>query len=165
VSRLDSYIRRICAQRDCLNLVAESIAGHDGLILELGLGNGRTFDHLRELFPTQEVFVFERMVAAHPDCIPDAPHLIEGDIRQTLPLALEKWGRRILFVHADLGSGNPRVDEALAAFVATVLPPYLLSQGMVLSDQNLSSGHWDEAELPPRISPGRYFMYRSRTGL
>ena len=153
------------AQRDCLNRVADMIAGHNGLILELGLGNGRTFDHLRELFPTQEIFVFERMVAAHPDCIPDAAHLIEGDIRLTLPPRLEKWGRRISFVHADLGSGNSQIDDALATFVATVLPPYLLLHGVVLSDQNLSSGGWDKAALPQPIQPGRYFMYRSRTGI
>ena len=118
VSRLDSFIRRVTAQRDCLNRVAEMIDGRTGLILELGLGNGRTYDHLRELFPTQEIFVFERKVAAHPECVPDAAHLIVGDIRKTLPATLTKLGPEVLFAHADLGSGNPEIDDALAEFVA-----------------------------------------------
>ena len=52
MSRLDSFIRRVTAQRDCLNRVAEIIEYHEGLILEMGLGNGRTYDHLRELIQT-----------------------------------------------------------------------------------------------------------------
>ena len=49
MSRLDSFIRRIGAQRNVLNAVAQRIAAIDGPVLELGLGNGRTYDHLREL--------------------------------------------------------------------------------------------------------------------
>src|SRR6202022_2543720 len=47
VSRLDSFIRRLKAQRACLDLAAGLVRGLDGEILELGLGNGRTYDHLR----------------------------------------------------------------------------------------------------------------------
>ena len=50
VSRLDSFIRRLEAQRACLDHAADLIRGRDGAVLELGLGNGRTYDHLRELF-------------------------------------------------------------------------------------------------------------------
>jgi len=59
MSRLDSFIRRLEAQRQCLNHCAGLIAEVDGPILEVGLGNGRTFDHLREIFPSREIFVFE----------------------------------------------------------------------------------------------------------
>ena len=161
MSRLDSFIRRIVAQRDCLNRVAETLKGRSGSILELGLGNGRTYDHLRELFPAQEIFVFERKVAAHPQCIPDAAHLIVGDLRETLPATLTKLGRVVLFAHADLGSGIPEIDDALAEFVADTLSPYLLPDAVVLSDQQLRCGDWYEADLPPDILPGRYFIYRS----
>ena len=88
MSRLDSFIRRLEAQRACLNHAAALIAGVDGAVLELGLGNGRTYDHLRALFPDREIFVFDRRVAAHPDCIPDDAHMILGDVRETLPAAL-----------------------------------------------------------------------------
>jgi len=53
VSRLDSFIRRLEAQRACLDHAAGLIGGLDGVVLELGLGNGRTYDHLRSLFPSR----------------------------------------------------------------------------------------------------------------
>ena len=162
MSRLDSFIRRVTAQRDCLNRTAELLHGREGVILELGLGNGRTFDHLRELFPDKEIFVFERKVAAHPDCLPDDRHLILGEIRETLPGALTRLGPTVLLVHADVGSGNPEVDRQFAGFLTNVLSPCLLPGAMVLSDQDLRPDHWDEVELPPGTRPRRYFMYRTR---
>ena len=72
MSRLDSFIRRLEAQRACLDHAARAIAGLPGPVLELGLGNGRTYDHLRELLPEREIFVFERQLAAHPASMPDA---------------------------------------------------------------------------------------------
>ena len=90
MSRLDSFIRRLTAQRACLDRAAEIIRDLDGPVLELGLGNGRTYDHLRSILPDREIFVFERKVAAHPDCIPDDAHLISGDLAETLPRAAER---------------------------------------------------------------------------
>ncbi len=85
MSRLDSFIRRLEAQRACLDRAAALISGLDGIVLELGLGNGRTYDHLRTLFPDREIHVCERQVAAHPDCVPPPEFLILGDMRETLP--------------------------------------------------------------------------------
>ncbi len=71
MSRLDSFIRRMLAQRACLNWAAEAVAGIAGPVLELGLGNGRTYDHLRELLPEREIYVFERpnIFAGHTPCL------------------------------------------------------------------------------------------------
>ena len=44
MSRLDSFIRRLEAQRSCLETAVALVADLPGPILELGLGNGRTFD-------------------------------------------------------------------------------------------------------------------------
>ena len=71
MSRLDSAIRRLQAQRDLLNQAAQDIGSMEGVVLELGLGNGRTYDHMRAILPDREIYVFEREVRAHPDCIPD----------------------------------------------------------------------------------------------
>ena len=60
MSRLDSFIRRLEAQRACLGFVAGQIRDVAGPVLEFGLGNGRTYDHLRELLPERDIFVFER---------------------------------------------------------------------------------------------------------
>src|SRR5258708_9294631 len=85
MSRLDSFIRRLEAQRACLNLAATLINGVDGVVLELGLGNGRTYDHLRELFPRRDIYVCEWQGAAHPGCIPPAERPPLGGMRETLP--------------------------------------------------------------------------------
>ena len=79
MSRLDSVIRRLRAQRDCLDVSVRLVADVPGPVLEFGLGNGRTYDHLRTLFPDREIFVFDRRIAAHPDCVPDAAHMLLGD--------------------------------------------------------------------------------------
>src|SRR5260370_16799645 len=82
MSRLDSFIRRLEAQRACLDHAAELIRDLDGFVLELGLGNGRTYDHLRSLFPDRPIYVCERQVAAPPDSVPPPDMLILCDIRQ-----------------------------------------------------------------------------------
>ena len=85
-SRLDSFIRRLEAQRACLDWAVGAIASVPGAVVELGLGNGRTYDHLRARCDgAREIFAFDRQVAAHPACIPDAAHLVLGDFRDTLP--------------------------------------------------------------------------------
>ena len=58
MSRLDSMIRRLTAQRICIDLALDFISDVDGPVLELGLGNGRTYDHLREHSEGREIFVF-----------------------------------------------------------------------------------------------------------
>lgn len=72
MSRLDIFIRRMQAQRDCLNAAAAMIADIPGAVFDLGLGNGCTFDHLRETLTDREVFVFDRVVNANPKSTPDA---------------------------------------------------------------------------------------------
>ena len=89
MSRLDSFIARMQAQRDCLNFLKPAIDALRGPILEVGLGNGRTYDHLRDLFPGRDIYVFERQVAAHPDCIPPDDRLFLGEAREAIPRAAQ----------------------------------------------------------------------------
>ena len=66
MSRLESAIRRLQAQKIALDWSAEKIHKQPGVVLEFGLGNGRTFDHIRKLLPQRDIYVFERKIAAHP---------------------------------------------------------------------------------------------------
>ena len=122
LSRLDSFIRRLEAQRACLDVAAKAIDGLDGTVLELGLGNGRTFDHLRERLPEREIIVFEREVRAHPDCIPDDDHLVLGSIEETLPAFAERAPGQAILVHSDIGTGDAERNRVLAAWLAQTLP-------------------------------------------
>ena len=164
MSRLDSFIRRVAAQRDCLNLAAELIADVPGPVLELGLGNGRTYDHLRELFPDREIFAFDRRVAAHPDCVPDERHLILGDVAETLPGALARIGALAALAHCDIGTGDRDANARLAAAVAPALAALMASGGVVISDQECRAERWTPLRLPPGVRPGRYFINRVTEG-
>ena len=160
MSRLDSFIRRLEAQRACLNRAAELIAGIEGAVLELGLGNGRTYDHLRELFPGRAIYVCERRVAAHPDCIPPDERLLLGDMFETLPAARTRLGGRIALAHFDAGTGVAAANLDLAAGLRPLILP-LLRIGAVLATQQPMDGPELEAlPLPDGVTSGRYHLYR-----
>lgn len=136
------------------------IADVPGPVLELGLGNGRTFDHLRELFPDREIFVFDRRVAAHPDCIPDDDHMIVGDITETLSDALTRLGAPAALAHCDIGTGEKDSNARLIATIAPMVNALMASGGIVCSDQEYSVEGWEAQPLPDGVNPGRYFINR-----
>lgn len=160
MSRLDSVIRRLEAQRACLDMAARLIDGLPGPVLEIGLGNGRSYDHLREILPEREIFVFDRRVAAHPDCIPDDDHMIVGDVRDTLGGAAARIGAPAALAHLDFGSGRAAADAELAGFFGPALGPLLAAGAIVVADQDVGAPGWRALELPDGVQPGRYFMYR-----
>ena len=160
MSRLDAFIKRVTAQRACLNEIARRLAGRPGPILELGLGNGRTYDHLRELFPERDIFVFDREIAAHPSCIPPADLTVLGDFRDTLASALGRIGGRAVLAHGDFGSGDPERTAALARFLGPALDPLMAPGGYVVSDQPMTVARWRALELPASVEPGRYFIWQ-----
>lgn len=105
MSRLDSFIRRLTAQRDILNHVAANLdLPGEGALMEIGLGNGRTFNHLRELFPNRRIIAFDRAMGAHASSVPAQEDLVIGEISQTAPAFI---GTEAAFVHADIGTGYP----------------------------------------------------------
>lgn len=159
MSRLDSFIRRLEAQRVCLAFVREALTGVPGCIFELGLGNGRTYDHLRELFPNREIFAFEQRLVAHPSCIPEEKHLFMGDFLDVLPTLLPRFAGRVALVHADCGSGQPKHDAIVSSRLGALLSPFLAPDGMVLSDSALGIPATD-AVVNTSIPEGRYFIAR-----
>jgi hypothetical protein len=160
LSRLDSFIRRLEAQRACLDLAADAVSGLDGTVLELGLGNGRTYDHLRDRLPEREIIVFEREVRAHPACIPDDDHLVLGSIEETLPAFAKRASGQAILVHSDIGTGDAERNRALAAWLAEALPPLLRPGAWVAADQALNAPGLDRQPLPTGIAEDRYFLYR-----
>jgi len=159
VSRLDSFIRRLEAQRACLDRAAGLVRALDGVVLELGLGNGRTYDHLRELFPDRAIFVCERQVAAHPDCIPPADLLLLGDMRDTLPAVRGRLEARVVLAHLDAGTGEAAANRALTAALRPMIVPLLCPGGVLVSDQPAIDEALAPLPLPEGIAPGRYHMY------
>ena len=163
MSRLDSFIRRALAQRDCLGDAARQIDGLPGPVIELGLGNGRTYDHLRTLLPAREIFVFDRQVMAHPDCVPDARHFFLGDFHATLPGAMTRLGAPVALLHGDIGSGNVAKTAVLATWLAPVIRRLLTPGAVVVCDQPLLDAGLQALETPLSVQAERYFMYRARS--
>ena len=162
MSRLDSFIRRLEAQRTCIDAAVEMIVAVEGPVLELGLGNGRTYDHLRERLPGREIFVFERQVAAHPASVPDEAHLLLGDIHETLPKALQRFEGSVALIHSDIGTGDAEANASIAAFLSGYLTRFLRPGGLVISDQPMTLPAVESLALPDGVKPGRYFIYRRR---
>jgi len=163
MSRLDHMLRRLHAQRACLNRAAELVASIDGVVLELGLGNGRSYDHLRELLPTREIYVCEREVAAHPDCIPPDDKLLVGDLRETLPRARPSLAGQVALLNIDLGTGNAAEHKVIAAEVLPLVMALLKPGSIVASDLELANAELEELPLPeamPMGPVGRYQLYR-----
>ena len=160
MSRLDSFIRRLEAQRACLDLAAGLIRELDGDVLELGLGNGRTYDHLRQLFPDRKIYVFDRRVAAHPDCVPPAELLLLGDMRDTLQTASELLGSRVALAHLDPATGDGAASRALAAELAPLIMPLVRPGGMLVSEPAIARDELSPVPLPESVAPGRYNLYR-----
>jgi S-adenosyl-L-methionine methyltransferase len=160
MSRLDSFIRRLEAQRACLNLAADLMRELDGPLLELGLGNGRTYDHLRQLFPERDIFVCERHLAAHPGCVPPSEFLLLGDMRETLPAARAWLAGRVALAHLDPGTGDVAANQALARELTPIIVPLLHPEGTLVSEPAIDHSGLVALALPEGVTPGRYHLYR-----
>ena len=159
MSRLDNVILRTFAQRACLSEAAFLVSKIDGPVIELGLGNGRTYDHLRLLLPDREIFVFDRKISAHPSCIPDDSHLFIGDFKDTLEKSVAHLRSPAALIHADLAGENKLKNEALAKWLGPVIRSLIVLGGVVVSDQKLDTSSLSSLDLPGGIQPNRYFMY------
>jgi hypothetical protein len=160
MSRLDSFIARMQAQRDCLNFLKCAVDALPGPILEVGLGNGRTYDHLRDLFPGRDIHVFERQVAAHPDCIPPADRLFLGEARCSLRQAAHRLGPTAALIHTDLGTGDHAANMAMGQWLGPALDALAARGGYILANQALDVARWQRQPEPPGVPKDRYFLYR-----
>lgn len=160
MSRLESFIRRMLAQRDCINLAAEMIADVPGVVWEFGLGNARSYDHLRETFPDREVYVFDLEPYAPVEFRPPADRLIVGDVRRTVPREVERNRGKVALLHYDVGTGHRPDDLALAAELSRAIPPAMAPGGIAMGVYALTLEGAEQLPLPDGISQGRYFIYR-----
>lgn len=158
MSRLDSFIRRMRAQRSLLEAAATLIADRPGPVIDLGLGAGRTFDHLVAIFPDRRVVAFDQFIQAALPVLPAPDRLILGDIRETLPLALARLGERAALVHNDLGSADAVTNAAVAAWLAPAILAVARPDAIVVSSFPLPFPSARLLALPAEVPPDRYAM-------
>jgi hypothetical protein len=146
MSRLDFFIARLTAQRALLDEAARLLAGTPGCVFEVGLGSGRTYDHMRALFPDREIFAFDRALAAHPMCIPDGDHMILGEIRETLRFCQPRIPGKPAFIHVDLGSGDATQDLITRSWLSPLLAEWVEPGALILTDRPIDGGYTVVAE-------------------
>lgn len=158
MSRLDSFIRRLTAQRDILNHVqADLDLPVQGAVMEIGLGNGRTFNHLRELFPERRIVAFDRAMGAHASSVPDEKDLVIGEIAET---AQSYIGIEASLVHADIGTGYPEKDAVTLTWLPQLVAGMLAKGGIAVSGLPLEEKSLNSIPVPDSVPEDRYFLYR-----
>lgn len=163
MSRLDSFIRRLEAQRRVLDWAADAVAGRDGLVLELGLGNGRTYDHLRERLPGRAIHVFEREARPNPRSMPPRGFLLLGEMEETLPAFAASHGRAAALIHVDATTGVPERDRVELAWLPGHVAALAAAGAIIVAGSELDHPDLVPASLPEGVPEGRYFAYRRRS--
>jgi hypothetical protein len=166
MSRLDSHIHQKIAQRDSIDLAARWLRTVPGVVVEFGLGSGRSYAHLRERLPDRQIFCFDRRPLEHPHAPrPAAEHLILGELTRTLdePAIHRRFVGRVALAHLDLGWGGPE-DETVPEYVLSRIHPWLVSGAAVLCDQDLTlepSWRLRPVDTSREVQHAeRYFVYR-----
>ena len=160
MSRLDLFIDRMVSQRASLQHAATLTAKQPGPVFELGLGNGRTYHHMLEIMPEREIYVFERAVASHPDSTPPEDRVLLGDVFDTLPQALLRFGATAGLIHADLGGHNASKNVQFAKDVSPLIEPLLAIGGLMVSSDKMYFDTLKEIALPQDAVVGRCFIYQ-----
>lgn len=165
MSRLDKAIVRLSAQRALLDeaaAAARRLRPEGGLALELGLGNGRTYHHLRERLPGWQVVAFDVRLTAHPASVPAEGDLILGDIARTGPDFARRHGAAAALVHADMGDGVVAHDTVLERWLPEVVASLAAPEAIVLCSTRLEHAALQAAPYPEAAPVYEYFVYRKR---
>jgi hypothetical protein len=157
MSRLDSFIRRLTAQRDILNAIGDLVKETEGPVLEFGLGNGRTYDHLRAIVPNRRIIAFDRDVRSYSASTPPAENMVTGDIRESGQAFV---GIGAALAHADIGTGHDEIDAITLTWLPQLMAGVLAKDGIAVSGLPLQHPDLAPLPLPAGIKQGRYFLYR-----
>ncbi|MEP4246861.1 class I SAM-dependent methyltransferase [Tateyamaria sp.] len=158
MSRLESMRRRLTAQIDGINWAADLIKDIDGDVLEMGLGNGRTYDHLRQEITGRRIWVIDRVLKPHPSCIPPRDDFLQGEAEDMLS-KLADAGHKMALAHYDFGHGVKELDVAEGGALSPFIAALMVPGGLVLSQQPLVG--FEQIKGPETVDPERYLFYRA----
>lgn len=173
MSHLDDLISRFTAQRDILNCALRELADEHFaprlVAVELGLGSGRTYDHLRAGLGGRELFAFDHRVETHPGFEPPADRIILGDISETFPRFATSRAAGACLIHIDIGTRNRAADLPRYERIVPWVGVLAARRALVISDRAL------DADFLEAVQPGGqplgwpyalgwpYFLYRHKT--
>ena len=164
-SALERLAARLIAQRAYLAEAARLIASIPGPVFEIGLGKGRTYDHLRRLLPGRAIYCFDREHHAPPEESPPAEFLVLGEIQSTLPALAKRLGTKAALAHCDIGTRKPARDMEFARYLAAALPEVMAPGGIVIGDRPMESPRLSPLPAPDFMRPEGiavwpYYLYR-----
>lgn len=151
------------AQRACIELAASLVSELDGPVLELGLGQGRTFDHLQETFPNRKVYLIDDMMKPADGIRLDPSLAIKGDVLDLLAHFARDHGPAFTVVHSDLGGSrwdDLTPDIPVIKCLSKWLPQITLPGAAIISNLPIESNLLIENDLPIGIRKGKIFFYR-----
>ena len=164
-SALERLAARLIAQRAFLAEAARRIAGIPGPVFEIGLGKGRTYDHLRRLLPDRAIYCFDREHHAPPEESPPPAFLVLGEIQETLPALAGRLGAKAALAHCDIGTRKPERDMAFARYLAAALPAHMAPGAIILGDRPMETPRLaplaaPDFARPDGIAAWPYYLYR-----
>ena len=160
MSRLEDLTHRFLTQQAALNRAVELIEPMEGIVVELGLGKGRSFDHLRERLPGREIYVFDYDLSCEPEYAPPSEYWVFGEITETLPAFCRKFAGQAVLVHADIGTRHRAQDAALFGAVSENLDSLLKQGAVVVSDRPMNGATWNRLPELREMEHFPYYMYR-----
>ncbi len=158
MSRLDSIMRRLGAQRDGLEWARDLTRDRIGDALDMGLGNGRTYDHMREILPERRIWVIDRILQCHPSCVPPEQDFLQGEAEAMLS-RLASEPQKIILAHYDFGFGVEEKDIAEAARLSPAIAAVMAPDGIIVSGQPLVG--FTRLDGPSTVAKDRYFFYHA----
>jgi len=158
MSRLESMMRRLSAQKIGIEWGVDLTKDIAGDMLEIGLGNGRSYDHLREQAPDRKIWVIDRILQCHPSCVPPKGDFLQGEATDIMA-QMHVDQTQIAFAHYDFGVGVTEKDQAEAAALSPQIKNLMVTGGVVISSQPLVG--FTQLKGPEGIAAGRYFFYQS----
>jgi len=162
MSRLDQTIARLQAQKICIEAAATALVQTPGVIFELGLGSGRTFDHLREVFPDRSIIVFERVVETAAAYTPAADQLILGEVLTTLPQAVSQFAASVALIHADIGGPDHQANAHLAESLSQHYSRFLVAGGWLIANRaEAAFAGSTPIALPTTVADDHCYLFRS----
>ncbi|MEO0390765.1 MAG: class I SAM-dependent methyltransferase [Pseudomonadota bacterium] len=156
MSRLESFRRRLTAQIEGLNWAMAQTADIAGDILELGLGNGRTYSHLRE-YGNRRVWAVDQVLQCHPNSTPPQQDFLHGDAGTMMQKLLQE-GRTFGLIHSDLGNGNKEMSAQLHIDLSPLIAALAMPGGLVVSQEPLVG--LTQIDGPASVPAERYNFYR-----
>ena len=121
-------------------------------------GNGRTYDHLREILPSRRIWVMDRVLQCHPDSTPPPEDFLQGEAEPMLQ-KLKAAGHRIALAHYDFGRGIKTEDVAESQRLSPLIAQVMQPGGLLISGQPLVG--FEQIAGPETIAPDRYLFYRA----